>query len=109
MSKTYSAEIAAVASPRGGGVPFALVAASGLALLAAPTFAIMALFTCLMDRGSAGFFCSAAEGASPLSGMVPMYLLMCAFHCSPWLRLISGRHGCTFRGQLATTEGVCGR
>ena len=27
--------------------------------------------------------------ASPLSGMVPMYLLMSAFHSAPWLKLIS--------------------
>jgi hypothetical protein len=35
--------------------------------------------------------CSAAPDASPLSGMVPMYLLMSAFHSAPWLKLISGR------------------
>jgi hypothetical protein len=27
--------------------------------------------------------------ASPLNGMVPMYLLMSAFHSAPWLKLIS--------------------
>jgi hypothetical protein len=26
---------------------------------------------------------------SPLSGMVPMYALMSAFHFTPWLKLIS--------------------
>jgi hypothetical protein len=30
-------------------------------------------------------------GASPLGGMVPMYLLMSAFHLAPWLKLISRR------------------
>ena len=34
--------------------------------------------------------CSAAHGA-PLDGMVPMYLLMSAFHSAPWLKLIFGR------------------
>jgi hypothetical protein len=35
--------------------------------------------------------CSAAQGASPLSGMATMYLLMGAFHSAPWLKLISNR------------------
>jgi len=26
-----------------------------------------------------------------LGGMVPMYLLMSAFHSAPWLKLIAGR------------------
>jgi hypothetical protein len=34
--------------------------------------------------------CSAAD-ASPLSGMVPMYLLMSAFHLGPWLKMMSDR------------------
>ena len=60
-----------------------------LCLAATPTFAIMALLTGLdgspMDR-----FCSSGPGA-PLSGMVPMYLFMSAFHSPPWLKLIFGR------------------
>ena len=61
-----------------------------LTLAAAPTFAIMALLTVAL--GSApDALCSIAV-ASPLSGMVPMYLLMSAFHSAPWLRLILGRH-----------------
>jgi hypothetical protein len=63
--------------------------ANGLHLAAAPTFAIMALLTGI-GGGSADALCSIA-GASPLSGMVPMYLLMSAFHSAPWLRLISSR------------------
>jgi hypothetical protein len=35
--------------------------------------------------------CSAAHDASPLSGMLPMYALMSAFHLAPWLKLISRR------------------
>jgi len=66
--------------------------ASGVAdflyLAAAPTFAIMALLTSVLGGGSLDALCSSA---SPLSGMVPMYLLMSAFHLAPWLKLISHR------------------
>ena len=63
----------------------ALRAANWLALAASPTFAIMALLTGV--RGQAEILCSAAH-ASPLSGMITMYLLMSAFHAAPWLKLI---------------------
>jgi len=66
--------------------------ADWLSLAAAPTFAIMALLTCVLGVGSADAWCSSA-GTSPLSGMVPMYLLMSAFHTAPWLKLISRRRG----------------
>jgi len=59
-----------------------------LSLAAAPTFAGMALLTSIPGGGAADIFCSAAH-ASPLGGMVPMYLLMSAFHSAPWLRLIA--------------------
>ena len=58
-----------------------------LSLAAAPTFAIMALLTATI--GDADMICSAMQGASPLSGMVPMYLLMSVFHVAPWLKLLS--------------------
>jgi hypothetical protein len=45
-----------------------------------------------VSGGAPDMICSAA-GASPLSGMVPMYLLMSAFHLAPWLKLIRGRRG----------------
>jgi hypothetical protein len=65
------------------------ISAGGLlSLAAAPTFAVMALLTGLL--GSPDALCSIA-GASPLGGMVPMYLLMSAFHLAPWLKLISRR------------------
>ena len=51
----------------------------------------MALLTGVLGGGTPDMLCSAAHGGSPLSGMVPMYLLMSAFHTAPWLRLISGR------------------
>ncbi len=60
-----------------------------LSLAATPTFAIMALLTALHGGGMPDMICS-ADG-SPLTGMLPMYLLMSAFHLAPWLRLLSGR------------------
>ena len=61
-----------------------------LGLAAAPTFAIMALLTPVLGAGAPDVLCSAAQNASPLSGMVPMYVLMSAFHSAPWLKLICG-------------------
>lgn len=66
-------------------------AAGWLSLAAAPTFAIMALLTGILDGGAPDVLCSAVQGASPLSGMIPMYLLMSAFHATPWLKLMSHR------------------
>ena len=60
-----------------------------LSLAAAPTFATMALFTGIHEGNMSGMLCSAAQDASSLVGMVPMYLLMSAFHWGPWLKLIS--------------------
>ena len=62
-----------------------------LSLAAAPTFLIMALLTGVNAGGMPDGLCSAAHDASPLTGMVPMYLLMSAFHLKPWLRLLSSR------------------
>jgi hypothetical protein len=67
-------------------------AAEGLGLAAAPTFAAMAVLTGLLERGAPDVLCATAHGTSPLSGMVLMYLLMSAFHITPWLKLISRRH-----------------
>jgi hypothetical protein len=68
-----------------------LGAADWLCLAAAPTFATMALLTGAFGGDPMATLCSAAPDASPLSGMVPMYLLMSAFHSAPWLKLISRR------------------
>lgn len=68
----------------------AIKAVEWLYLAAAPTFAIMALLTGVLGGGSPDALCSIAD-ASPLSGMVPMYLLMSAFHSAPWLKLILSR------------------
>jgi len=71
-----------------GGNMAAFGVADWLSLAAAPTFAIMALLTGVFGGGSMDLLCT-AQDASPLSGMVPMYVLMSAFHLTPWLRLIT--------------------
>ena len=79
---------------RAADMPEAAVrAAEWLCLAAAPTFAAMAFLTALTEAGHGDMLCSAADHASRLSGMVPMYLLMSAFHSPPWLRLVFGRRG----------------
>ena len=87
MSNTYSggSDCGAIRESRDAA---ALGLADLLCLAAAPTFAIMALLTGVFGGESPDAMCSMA---SPLGGMVPMYLLMSAFHSAPWLRLISGR------------------
>jgi hypothetical protein len=76
----------------------ALGAADWLRLAATPTFALMALVTA-PGSGPPDGLCSAAQGASPVSGMVAMYLLMSAFHSTPWLKLMSRR------GRVAVRKG----
>jgi hypothetical protein len=89
MSEAYCGGSASGAIRQESGQVHALGAAGWLGLAAAPTFAIMALLTGV-GGGPADMLCSAVHEASPLSGMVPMYLLMSAFHSAPWLKLISG-------------------
>jgi hypothetical protein len=67
-----------------------------LSLAAAPTFAAMTLLT-FVAGGDADVMCGAVHGSSPLGGMVPMYVLMSAFHAAPWLKLMS-RSGAAVRG-----------
>jgi len=70
-------------------------AADRLSLSATPVFAFMAVWTMTHGAGPADILCSAAQGASPFSGMVSMYLLMSVFHATPWVRaarkVIAGR------------------
>ena len=75
----------------GNGNAAALGAAGWLSLAAAPSFAIMALLTGALGGGPPDMLCSAAQDASPPSGMVIMYLLMSVFHSAAWLKLISSR------------------
>jgi hypothetical protein len=72
------------------GAAAAPVIAGLLCLAATLTFAIMALLKGVFGGGPMGALCSTGHG-SPLSGMVPMYLLMSAFHLAPWLKLTSSR------------------
>ena len=74
-----------------GGNMAALGAIDWLSFAAAPTFAIMALLSGVLAGGPPDILCSATQGASQMSGMVPMYLLMSAFHSAPWLKLIASR------------------
>jgi hypothetical protein len=90
MSDTLTGTRGPGAIRRENGNAAAMGAANFLYLAAAPTFAIMALLTGVLGGGSPDAPCSIA-GASPLGGMVPMYLLMSAFHTAPWLKLISRR------------------
>ena len=71
----------------GGGGSAALGAAGWLGLVAAPTFALMALWTGF-SGGRPDMACMPMADASPLGGMAAMYLLMSAFHAAPWLRWI---------------------
>lgn len=80
--------VGAIAS--GDGEAAARRLARWLALAATPTFATMAVLTTVLGGGPADMLCSAGHGLS-LGGMVPMYLLMSAFHSAAWLRLISRR------------------
>ena len=65
--------------------------ADGLSLAAAPSFALMALVTYCLGGGATDMLCGPMQGMSALGGMVPMYLLMSAFHLTPWLKLVCGR------------------
>jgi hypothetical protein len=75
----------------------ALGAAGWLGLAAAPAFAIMALLTGVLSDGKMAMMCSAAQDPSSLGGMVPMYMLMSAFHSAPWLKLMANRRRRTRR------------
>jgi hypothetical protein len=76
-----------VSQPRTGAT--AVGAANWLSLAAAPTFGMMALLT-HFGAGPPDAMCSTGS-VSGFGGMVPMYLLMSAFHSAPWLKLMAGR------------------
>ena len=77
--------------------PAARGPADWLGLAATPTFALMAVLTAILGHGPQDMVCSAAGGAFRLGGMIPMYLLMSAFHSPPWLKLAASRRGCARR------------
>jgi hypothetical protein len=63
-------------------------AASLLSLAAAPTFAVMALWSAVAGV-PADMMCSSGSSALSLNSMAAMYVLMSVFHVSPWLTLLS--------------------
>jgi len=85
----------------GSGNVAAISAVDWLCLAAAPTFAMMALLEGVLG-GRPGNICSIVPDASLLSGMVPMYLLMSAFHSRPWLKLIARLQWSRYRPRLCT-------
>lgn len=72
----------------GGGDTAAPRLALWLGLAAAPTFAIMGLWTALFS-GQQDALCMGTPHASPLNEMTLMYVLMSAFHAGPWLKRIA--------------------
>ena len=70
-----------------------------LSLAAAPTFAVMALLTVVLESGVPNPLCSAAGHLWP-GGMAPMYLLMGVFHSAPWLKLIPRERPRPVQGQI---------
>lgn len=90
MTETCSVNAAADGGRNGREAVAASRLARWLGLAAMPTFATMAVLTAVLGGGPADMLCSAGHGLA-LGGMVPMYLLMSAFHAAAWLRLISRR------------------
>lgn len=89
MSNAYRNGYAGGTIGRDGERATASGAADWLCLAPAPTFAIMALLTAIHGGSAPDMLCSAIADGSPLTGMLPMYALMSAFHLAPWLRLLS--------------------
>ena len=58
-----------------------------LRLAAAPTFLLMGAISAFSAPGM--IICTATMPWSPIGDMALMYLLMGAFHLSPWLKLLS--------------------
>lgn len=92
MTETHPASPVAGAVGDGREAVAASHLAGWLGLAATPTFAIMAVLTAVFGGGPAEMLCAAGHGLS-VGGMVPMYLLMSAFHAAAWLRLVSERRG----------------
>ncbi len=73
-----------------------------LGLAASPTFALMAWFA---ESDASGIpICSSAAGPLPIGDMAWMYLLMCLFHISPWLKFIPG-HARPFDQPTSSVQG----
>jgi hypothetical protein len=86
MSRAHTND--ALISGRVGSGVAAPDAAGWLSLAAAPTFAVMALWTGLTGA-QPDVLCIGVRNVLPLDGMPLMYALMSIFHAVPWLRLLS--------------------
>src|SRR5690348_823438 len=64
-------------------------AADWLNLAATPTFAVMALVTHRAGVNGQSMMSSMSPSASPIDGMVPMYVMMSVFHAAAWIRLVA--------------------
>lgn len=93
MHPTGIEKWAIVGSGARGMRPIARRVASGLALAAAPIFAIMALLTLVPAGGPLAMTCLGGNQASPFDSMGLMYLLMGVFHLSPWIKWMAFRGG----------------
>lgn len=84
MNKAHTGET--LVSGCAGSAHAAPGVANWLGPAAAPTFAIMALWSAFFSS-QPDTLCMAMQGSSPMSDMT-LYLLMSVFHAAPWLRLI---------------------
>lgn len=91
MSETSSGKCADGENRSKSGRAVFFGATDWLHLAAAPAFALMALLTAASDGDVHQVTCMGMAGASPLSSMSLMYLLMSAFHAAPWVKL-AARH-----------------
>lgn len=104
MSEVSTGEHASGAIRGESGVSALLGAGDWLTLAATPTFAAMAVLT--SASADSDRLCMAAQDASPLSGMVSMYLLMSAFHSAPWLKLIARRRGAARKNRAENSQDI---
>ena len=89
MIESCQANLPGGASCDDKGAAVALGMAGWLALVASPTFALMAWI--MAGDAPSIALCSSGLSFLPIDGMTVMYLLMSLFHLSPWLKLASGR------------------
>jgi hypothetical protein len=97
MSMAHIARDALIGGGRAGGGVASPPLSRWLSLAAAPTFAIMGLWSArFVDQTD--MLCTGMRGSSAMSGMTLMYLLMSVFHLSPWLKWIARRRRRSRRG-----------
>lgn len=90
MNTVFARHACGVDGHGGGATSFGTAASDWLSFAATPSLAFMALLAACTG-GPPDILCSAAAGPSLLRGMVPMYVIMSALHCGPWVRLIARR------------------